>query len=680
MDNISSEEPEYNYAFATSTGLIVELSVMMVIAIIGNTCTIAAFHLDAALRSNPSDRYILSLAWANLGIGMCAMPTQLICRILWRPLPIIFCRVMYTLDYSFAAVTLYMITLICIDRYFLVSSSYSRYIAIQNRRNIRLTILLAWFLALLVGGTQNLSWGESTHNIFNSYTPCCAGPVIAKKIPLVILYVCYGIIPSVLVAIFGTLFLVALRRRMKRWKEKTVRRTGDYHALKNKRARAAKNIAKHSSKQMPSLRERNERGKKEVHITVDQLSKMEKASERIVTKRMQSSSTETMETDLNAVSQAPNSRRNPKLNANMEKTAPKSVPSSNESSNLSPSNSLPEELEQESAKLLGGASDDCHRELSSKPDSAAYMLAVNDAGPAEGQRGSYSPVPIRRFKPKSASQRQTQSGATTFNVGFDLTPSSQDTQSGNTNCTVGFDLTLASQETHIGSTNFHTLRSDETILQIKEEPQDDDMQDSTEELRVLTPSNNNSESTESKESKESKESMYKPSGKGSFRISAPQENAPEITIDPASCSQHTNECEQIRCLNSNDRDPNKLHRPSIDTGFSFHTLMSHLVSRGSSFRSSFRDMTPKIFKSRYIKPATVFGTLFMGMLICFIPTGVYMIVITTSCPECFDPVIFNYLAFLAYFNSCLNPILYIVSHTKIRRFYQKRFYRICHRD
>ena len=630
--NVTSDEPSVTFAFATSTGLIIELSVMMVVAIVGNTCTIAAFHLDAAVRSNPSDRYILSLAWANLGIGMCAMPTQLICRILWRELPTIFCRLMYTLDYSFAAVTLYMITLICIDRYFLVSSSYSRYINIQNRRNIRWTIIIAWILALVVGASQNLSWGESTHKIFNSYTPCCAGPVIAKKIPLVILYVCYGIIPSILVAIFGTLFLVALRRRMKRWKEKSAKHTRNYHALKGKRTRVAKKIA--SSHKMPSLSERHE--SRRVNLSVDELSKMEKATERAVTRQMKASSTETMETDLNTASIA--LRRKGKINASSDKQNP--MLSSNETSNLSPTNSLPEELEQESTKLLGCVADeDQHPPQVNTGGLMPSVESHHQQVRTEGQRGAYSPLPVRRFAPAT---------------------------------------TLESEPLEPLSTNFISIScGEETILQIKEGLVND-MQDSTEELRML--SNNNINTSDSNHDSEISEEMNQgpTRQKGSFRLSAGQGEAPEITIDPASCSQNTIENEQIRHLNNND--PNKLHRPSITDGFSFHTLMSHLVSRGSSFRSSFRDMTPKIFRSRYIKPATVFGTLFIGMLICFIPTGVYMIVITTSCPECFDPFIFNYLAFLAYFNSCLNPILYIVSHTKIRRFYQKRFNRICHRD
>ena len=642
MDNVTDipEEPAspVTFAFATSTGLIIQLSVMIVVAVVGNVCTIAAFHMDSALRSNPSDKYILSLAWGNLGIGMCAMPAQLICRILWRPLPLIICRLMYTLDYSFAAVTLYMITLICIDRYFLVSSSYSRYIAIQTRRNIRWTILMAWLLAIIVGASQNLSWGTPAHEIFNSYTPCCTGPVIAKKIPLVILYVCYGIIPSVLVGVFGTLFLVALRRRLQRWKEKgAARRSGDYHALKHKRVRVAQKIA--SSQKMPIIKENSGRRElrrsqpKKVQITADA------GAERTFTRNLKCSSPETMETGLNAASVSTSKRQ-----INSTTTAElKSGSSSCDSGNFSPNNSLPEDSEHECTRLLVGIDEEEHKtrqvSITAAGSGMVKLNVNNEIDLPMRQIGSYSPLPVRRTLVSK------------------LTEDDED-----------------DEEDEIHELSFQNVVCTGESFPINERvASDNNTQESSHELREgETPSNTISDPSSDGDHKNIEEEQ---AGQSSFRIShCHGPNLPEITIDPAS-SQPGQDNDILNRRSSQTKDPQRLHRPSIDlSGFSLHTLVTHLVSRGSSFRSSFRDMTPKIFRSRYIKPATVFGCLFVGMLICFIPNGVYMIVVTTACPECFDPVVFNSLAFLAYFNSCLNPVLYMISHPKIRRFYQRRFH------
>ena len=79
----------------------------------------------------------------------------------------------------------------------------------------------------------------------------------------------------------------------------------------------------------------------------------------------------------------------------------------------------------------------------------------------------------------------------------------------------------------------------------------------------------------------------------------------------------------------------------------------------------------KAFENRYVKPAITYTALVLTLIICTSPLGLYTASTRLWCPECFDEGIFLYLVFLVYSKACLNPVIYILTHQKIRRFYQK---------
>ncbi len=72
--------------------------------------------------------------------------------------------------------------------------------------------------------------------------------------------------------------------------------------------------------------------------------------------------------------------------------------------------------------------------------------------------------------------------------------------------------------------------------------------------------------------------------------------------------------------------------------------------------------------NRYIKPAVTFISLIATMGLCSLPYVSYMFA-SFVCSHCYSPAMRNRLINLVFFNSFLNPFLYAVTQSKIRKFY-----------
>ncbi len=80
------------------------------------------------------------------------------------------------------------------------------------------------------------------------------------------------------------------------------------------------------------------------------------------------------------------------------------------------------------------------------------------------------------------------------------------------------------------------------------------------------------------------------------------------------------------------------------------------------------------FHKRYTKPIVTYVLLVLSLLVCNLPLYTYTLIVQ-SCMECrsiYTGAILNYLTCLLYFNSCLNPLLYGFTNTRIRGFYQRK--------
>lgn len=78
-------------------------------------------------------------------------------------------------------------------------------------------------------------------------------------------------------------------------------------------------------------------------------------------------------------------------------------------------------------------------------------------------------------------------------------------------------------------------------------------------------------------------------------------------------------------------------------------------------------------RNRYIKPAITLIALVTAMGICMLPYCLYVVVVNWFCPQCANVEVLYAVLLLQYCNSCLDPILYAATQSKIRKFYRARF-------
>ena len=75
-------------------------------------------------------------------------------------------------------------------------------------------------------------------------------------------------------------------------------------------------------------------------------------------------------------------------------------------------------------------------------------------------------------------------------------------------------------------------------------------------------------------------------------------------------------------------------------------------------------------RKQYIKPAIVLLVLDLAMAVSMLPYWTYNVIVQVFCPECLD-LSSLYLVLLAeYFNSLLDPFLYVLTQRQIQRFYK----------
>lgn len=84
---------------------------------------------------------------------------------------------------------------------------------------------------------------------------------------------------------------------------------------------------------------------------------------------------------------------------------------------------------------------------------------------------------------------------------------------------------------------------------------------------------------------------------------------------------------------------------------------------------------PPSSRNRYIKPAVSLMAVVVSMAICMLPYCFYVMIINLICPTCNSPRKLFSLLLLQFCNACLDPLLYGMTHKKIRLFYHSFFAR-----
>ncbi|XP_038071787.1 histamine H3 receptor-like [Patiria miniata] len=155
-DNLTSSYSDYSLLGAFSHPLHIEIAIstivwlMCFLAVFGNILIFVVILKDKQLRSNVANMYILNLASADLCVGI----NSLTMNNIWRytgnwPFQRAVCTFWTVLDYSACMQGAFAVTLISLDRYFMVTK-FLEYRKYQSKKLACGLITGTWTLALLV--------------------------------------------------------------------------------------------------------------------------------------------------------------------------------------------------------------------------------------------------------------------------------------------------------------------------------------------------------------------------------------------------------------------------------------------------------------------------------------------------------------------------------------------------
>ena len=83
--------------------------------------------------------------------------------------------------------------------------------------------------------------------------------------------------------------------------------------------------------------------------------------------------------------------------------------------------------------------------------------------------------------------------------------------------------------------------------------------------------------------------------------------------------------------------------------------------------------------NRYTKAAVTLGALVVALNFCLPPYVLYSLTVSFFCLRCNNPLVRDSLVYLIYLNSCINPVLYAATMSKIRKFYKDVVKKCYHR-
>ncbi|CAF1202720.1 unnamed protein product [Rotaria magnacalcarata] len=196
------------------------ICLIILLTIGGNLVVLFAFYNDPHLLT-PSNNFLLSMAIADLLVGLIAMPFYSYAQIksFW-PFGKLFCKIWLTIDDVATMASVLSIVAITIERYWSINHSvhYRRY---TTKTRIRIFSLLIWFIPLI-----NFApgiWLLQSHadiaitNATKKNHSACIGAYHSHTIYLIVAQINFFAWPLVVIIILNALIVVNLYRRSQRF-------------------------------------------------------------------------------------------------------------------------------------------------------------------------------------------------------------------------------------------------------------------------------------------------------------------------------------------------------------------------------------------------------------------------------------------------------------------------------
>ena len=192
---------------------------MILLTLAGNFATMAAFYKVRSLREKPGDLYILNLSCADFFTGVFFLPMVPVHATGNWPWGKTMCQVFVCFVNAFVCAGIVSTVAISLDRYFLISREYPKYVKFQSTRRVYRTIAAIWVYSFGWTVFEWIMWEivkipEEIEDF--DYTQECRSP--PKHLPMysTVAFIISVFIPLISIEVLSIAFVILLRRKLKR--------------------------------------------------------------------------------------------------------------------------------------------------------------------------------------------------------------------------------------------------------------------------------------------------------------------------------------------------------------------------------------------------------------------------------------------------------------------------------
>ena len=180
-----------------SAGIFIGLIIFVIV--FGNCMVIVAVLKDRHLKQAPQNKFILSLAAADMLLGILIMPLSLHLQILGKwALGSVLCEIWLATDVFLCTASTLSLVVVSVDRYWSVTNALE-YPQLRTPKKVNIGIAGIWLTSALVSLPPLAGWESGAHSL---HDPQCnlsseLGYVIYSLtisfyIPLIIIFIAYG--------------------------------------------------------------------------------------------------------------------------------------------------------------------------------------------------------------------------------------------------------------------------------------------------------------------------------------------------------------------------------------------------------------------------------------------------------------------------------------------------------
>ena len=190
------------------------VTIIGLVNIVGNICTIISFHRDIKLRT-VANYYILNLAVTDLIVGLVSVPFYAVYTVLdfFWPFGYAFCKIWCVIDFWVCAESSLTIILISHDRFSMVNKG-AQYLSSETKQKALIKIGITWLLSFLLYSPAIIGF-----NTWRGYSTIdqhdCDVEFATDFWYTLITSILEFLVPFVLITIFNSLLYADIRRRTK---------------------------------------------------------------------------------------------------------------------------------------------------------------------------------------------------------------------------------------------------------------------------------------------------------------------------------------------------------------------------------------------------------------------------------------------------------------------------------